>query len=424
VLGILIRNIYVFGLPSMAYSLPLLWSGERLADISAWAFVELFVDGAMRALFSILFGASAMLLLSKGEIGGIGEIDYFYRRLMWLMAFGLIHAYLLLSTVDILFIYGILGLMIFPLRNLRARTLLIVAGLLLMITAVSEVVDVSIPSFEGKKTAVSHVETPAVMLAGLRQFELPDAGGMNDGAGGANEDGTTEELDAVGEALGQTWIAEALERRQGYLFNVVSLAEASLSNHSTELFKTHVFDVGSMILVGMALFKLGVVTGARTTGFYVILLVLGYGLGLTVNFSEIYTELPFFQDEQDLPGWTSMSYDVGRVGVALGHLALIVLLTRMRLASFFVNLFAAAGCMALTNYLLQTVICTTLFFGFGFGLFGNFKHSELLLIALAIGTVQLVASRLYLLVFSQGPMEWLIRRLIVWNGGRAAVPAL
>ena len=127
VIGMLLRNVFVFGMPATAFAAPLVWSGEGLFDISSWVFVEMAVDGSMRALFCMLFGASALMILQKSETSQIAA-DGYHRRMMWLMAFGLIHSYILLSTIDILFAYGILGLMLYPLRNLQPRNLLLAAG--------------------------------------------------------------------------------------------------------------------------------------------------------------------------------------------------------------------------------------------------------------------------------------------------------
>ena len=423
VCGILIRNIFVFAIPGLAYSLPLMWGGDEMADLRAWGFVELFVDGSMRALFSLLFGATALMLLQRAEASGLAAVDYFYRRLMWLMLFGLVHAYLLLSPVDILFVYGCLGLMIFPLRNLRPRTLLIAAGVGLGVTALLSTLEWQITEEAAKATdagtvleAVQPVQ-PAALVTEGGEARIVLAGSGTDAApsdDAAQTDEATQADEEATDAINQSWIADVADRREGYLYNLVTSAATAFANHSTDLFKTHLVDVGALILIGMAFFKLGIVTGARSTRFYLMMLMLGYGVGVTVNGFEIMAAvLP--AEEAGSTDWTSITYDLGRIGNAFGHLALVVLLTRLPVASVFTSMLKAAGRLALTNYLLQTMVFTGLFFGYGFGLYGSFSHSQLLLMAFAMIAVQLVGSRLYLMAFSQGPFEWLLRRLIVWK---------
>ncbi|MCW2306777.1 DUF418 domain-containing protein [Rhodobium gokarnense] len=433
VCGILIRNIFVFAIPGLAYSLPLMWGGDEMADLQAWGFVELFVDGSMRALFSLLFGATALLLLQKADSGGLAAVDYFYRRLMWLMLFGLVHAYLLLSPVDILFVYGCLGLMIFPLRNLRPRTLLIVAGAGLAVTALLSTLEWQITE-ENAKQANAGTVIEAAQPVQPATFVTKAEDGAGDapivliGSGtnaapadeAAEPDEETQAEEDATEAINQSWIADVADRREGYLYNLVTSAGTAFANHSTDLFKTHLVDVGALILIGMAFFKLGIVTGARSTRFYLMMLMLGYGVGVTVNGMEIMAAvLP--AEEAGSTDWTSITYDLGRIGNAFGHLSLIVLLTRLPMATVFTSMLKATGRLALTNYLLQTMVFTGLFFGYGFGLYGSFSHSQLLLMAFAMIAVQLVGSRLYLMAFSQGPFEWLLRRLIVWKSAKPAL---
>ncbi|WP_319532943.1 DUF418 domain-containing protein [uncultured Cohaesibacter sp.] len=437
VCGILFRNVFAFGIPAMAYSLPTIWSGHDPSEIASWAFVEMYVDGTMRALFSMLFGASAMVLLSRISANRVEQIDRYYRRLMWLMVFGLVHSYILLSTFDILFIYGLLGLLLFPLRNLSAKALLTTAFVGIVIAAIVSELSFEVTT-EGEANnaplnietmlqgmqesdgpeAVSPSQTPSADLSGSPQVSqqnpTADAGNTTSGDGTAQEDDMSYE-EAISAYVAPQWLEEITERQDGYVLNVVSLAPTSVANHTTEIFTSHFTDVGILILIGMAFFKLGIVTGERSTRFYVVMLLLGYGIGLSVNAGETWADWLLVVDGTETPRWASFTYDIGRITTAFGHLAMLTLMVRVQLFRQVSNLFAAAGRMALTNYLMQTIICVNLFFGFGFGLYGEFRHSELLLIALAISCAQLIGSRIYLHFFSQGPAEWLWRRLIAWG---------
>lgn len=101
----------------------------------------------------------------------------------------------------------------------------------------------------------------------------------------------------------------------------------------------------------------------------------------------------------------------GSLFVALGWVGLVMLVCKSRVAPTLTRTLAATGQMALTNYLLQTVLCTIIFYGHGFGLFGKVDRLGQILIVFGIWSVLLVVSPLWLRRFSFGPAEWLWRSL-------------
>src|SRR5450755_777617 len=130
-LGILLLNICAFGLPSAAYVNPAPAGGATGANLVLWALITVLADGKMRAIFSLTFGASVYLLVDRlcRKGAGADAADIHYRRMLWLMLFGILHAYLIWWG-DILYYYASLGLVLYPLRKLSARALLIFAGIL------------------------------------------------------------------------------------------------------------------------------------------------------------------------------------------------------------------------------------------------------------------------------------------------------
>ena len=132
VFGILLMNITGFGLPMQAYGDPDIAGGKTGLNLYAWITTSMFFEGTMRAIFSMLFGAGFIILTSRHEDKGVGlEVaDVHYRRVIWLVIFGIVHAYLLLWFGEILYAYGIMGLFLFPFRKLTPKVL-IVAGLCL-----------------------------------------------------------------------------------------------------------------------------------------------------------------------------------------------------------------------------------------------------------------------------------------------------
>src|SRR5271155_265817 len=141
-LGILLMNICGFGLPGPAYDNPAPAGGATGLNLLTWCFTTIFADGKMRGIFSMAFGASVYLLVdrlaSKGAAADAADIHY--RRMLWLMLFGIMHAYLVWHG-DILFYYAVMGLVLYPLRKLSPRILLIAAGIMLLVMVGSGVYD-------------------------------------------------------------------------------------------------------------------------------------------------------------------------------------------------------------------------------------------------------------------------------------------
>ena len=167
-------------------------------------------------------------------------------------------------------------------------------------------------------------------------------------------------------------------------------------------------DAFVVMLLGMALFKLGVLQGDRSTGFYLRLMIAGFMVGLTANTYEIWRAWSSGYDVLQAMNILQPTYHIGRVGNALGWLGLIVLLYK----NFGLGVrLAAVGRMALTNYLMHSVICLLIFSGLGFGLVGELARAELYLVVIGIWILQLLYSPWWLAHFHYGPVEWLWRSL-------------
>src|SRR5262245_53109173 len=139
VLGILIMNITGFGIPR-SYDDPTNWGGSEGLNLEVWRFAALFFEGTMRGLFTLLFGAGALLFLQRHAARNTGLLpaDLYFRRTMWLIAFGLVNAYVLLWSGDILYYYGVVGLLLFVFRNVTPRKLVIASAVIMILqTAVT-----------------------------------------------------------------------------------------------------------------------------------------------------------------------------------------------------------------------------------------------------------------------------------------------
>jgi uncharacterized protein len=169
--------------------------------------------------------------------------------------------------------------------------------------------------------------------------------------------------------------------------------------------------VGGMMLVGMALYKWGVFSAKRSRRFYLIAAVAGLAIGFPVIWVGIARR---FADDWSMP-WSffngSLYNYVGSVFVAWAYIAIVMLIVKSGVLARLQRWLANAGRMAFTNYLLQTVICTTIFYGHGLGLFGSVSRTGQLLVVLAVWVFELWFSTFWLGRFRFGPAEWLWRSL-------------
>jgi uncharacterized protein len=401
VLGILLINIPGFaiawdGVPDNK------WAGvDGPLDKGAAILAMVFVEGSMRGLFSLLFGAGIILLTTRLEsrrppLPRRRAAAIYYRRTAWLIVFGLVHAYVLLWPGDILYFYGVNGLWLWFLRHLRAKWLLIIGLVLLLGGPV--------------RAAIEHLD----------RFEAHRTATLAQAAYDAGEIITDEQHEAIDEWNEQFQFdheahdAEVAAMRSGYWTIMKRLAPDNFMEHTIGFFMWAPWDIASVMLIGMALMKWGVLSGARSTNFYGKLLAIGYSVGLTVNIAEEVVREATNYDPLIEP-FTWYSYDLGRLPLTLGHIGLVALLMRAGVAGAAMRGLSAAGRMALTNYIAQTVICVLLFYGVGFALFDRLMYGELVLVVLAIWAAEITWSVLWLRRFRFGPLEWAWRSLTYWK---------
>ena len=172
---------------------------------------------------------------------------------------------------------------------------------------------------------------------------------------------------------------------------------------------------GGRMLIGMGLMKLDVFSGRRSRRFYLWLALLGYGIGLPLVAYDAYKLIRTnFGFRFQLHGGIFLNF-FGSVLVALGHVGALMLIFKAGRLTWLTSRLAAVGRMALTNYLTHSIVCTTLFYGYGFGAFGHVNRTGLAGIVLVIWIVQLLVSPIWLERFRFGPAEWLWRSLTYWK---------
>ena len=395
-LGILLLNIASFGLPFAAYMNPSVAGGADGINLATWLTAVTLWDGKMRCIFSMLFGASAWLLLSRSEERGDGirAADIYYRRTMWLIVLGLVHAHLIWAG-DILYPYGVIGLLLFPLRNLQPKTL-IVTGLIL----------IGLHSLQG-------------IGAGFGIGEMAQKAKAAEG----KAQPTDEEKKAITEwtAMRELFspapaqVKKEIEaHRGGWVANLVQRSGEAVILEFTMFFQFMFLDVLAMQILGMGLAKAGVFSAEKSYGFYGLLIAVGFGVGVPLNYWAAKTWVASGFAIPEYFTYIGSTADPGRLLVALAYVGLVMIACKAGLRWLTAPL-TAVGRMALTNYLLTSILLTFFFNGYGLGYFAKLERHQLYYVVVAMWTINLILSPIWLRYFRFGPAEWLWRSLTYWE---------
>lgn len=411
-LGILVMNIPFFVYSGTAFFNPARFGGFEGLDYATWLGSHLLFEMKMMSIFSMLFGAGVVLFAEKAIAKRGRAAGLHYRRMGWLLVVGLVHAYVFWEG-DILVWYALCGLVIYPARFLRARWLLLIGTVMMLVAPVlntaqgfffeyaraqaQEMVELreageEVPaSVEGLGTAwlgERDEETGEMVREGMRAGFYPDE----------------EDLEREREALLGSFVDRMAFRAPGvffmqaYLFPMFAL-----------------WRVCGIMVVGMGLYKLGVFSARRTMRFYGVLAGVGLGLGLVVVGVGVRV---LHAVEFDVIAMFKYAWNFnyfGSILVALGWTGVVMLVCKAGVLGPLRSGLAAVGRMAFTNYLMQTLICSVIFFGWGLGMYGRFSRSELIPFVVGIWAFQIVFSVVWLRAFRFGPMEWAWRSLTYWR---------
>ena len=370
-LGILAVNIQLFAMPAAAYFNPTVFGDLEGVDFQVWLWTRLLGDQKFMTIFAMLFGAGIVLMASRAAPPGAAGRAH-YRRMGWLALCGLLHGHLLWAG-DILFLYAVCGMLVFPLRGWSPRRLLVAGTATLAVaSAISIGAAASLPAWPAEARAGFIAEawqpTPAMLAAELAAY------------------------------------------RGGWLEQLPVRSAQAFGFETAVALVWGIWRAGGLMLIGMALFKLDVFGARRARGFYGALAAAGLLLGLpletwgvVLDFRYGWDIWSFFQGEQ-FNYWPS-------VAVSLGYVGLVMLACRTAALHGATRPLAAVGRMALTNYLLQTAICTTIFYGHGLGYYGSVDRLGQIGVVAGVWALQLVASPLWLRRYRFGPAEWVWRSL-------------
>lgn len=395
VLGILAINIFAFGLPHMAYINPRAAGGFEGIDRTAWWATFLLFNFKMMPVFSMLFGAGVVMMGARFRESGPTLRAVWYRRMLWLTAIGALHGYLL-WVGDILFLYGVCGMAVYPLRFHRPRVLALVAiAVFSASTLALTATGWWYGSLRGRMTAIEEKLERGENLSRGEESTREQWDGMR-----KNFEPTPGELRELREIY-----------RDGYAGIVRYRAPLYLSNTTVMLLLGSFWPTAALMLAGMALLKTGVFAAARSRRFYVVMAAIGYCAGLPLAWRAAHGIISHEGDMARIFSSDMVFNHFAGPLVALGHVALVMLFVRGGVLRLLRRALSSAGRMAFSNYLGQSVICTTFFFGYGFGFYDTLGKAELMGVVVAVWTIQLVVSLLWLSRFRFGPAEWLWRSL-------------
>lgn len=373
VLGILLMNVQMFAMPTSAYFNPLALGQPSTRDYAIWSVTHLLIDQKFMTIFSLLFGAGVLLQTARIAEHGARAAAIHYRRMLWLLVFGLIHAYLLWHG-DILVLYALCGLWIYPARHLTPRRLL-AGGLALL----------AIGSLLSLMSGLSMRFWPPDQLRLLSEgFWSPPPARL------------AEEI----AAFRGNWLAQLPWR-----------AKFALEFHTFDIWFWGIWRATGLMLIGMALLKWKLLTGERPRGFYAKLALAGFGLGLPMAAFGLWQSHSTGWNVRDAFFLSSQWNYWGSVAMSLGWIGLFLRWWQSGAGRRLVARLASAGRMAFSCYIAETIICTTLFYGHGFGLFGTTDQMAQLLATFAVWFVLLIAAPLWLARFRYGPLEWVWRSL-------------
>jgi uncharacterized protein len=372
ILCILPMNIQAFSMILDAYFNPMAYGDLHGANFWVWLLSHVLVNEKFMAIFAMLFGVGILLMTSRVEASGRGSAALHYRRMGWLLLFGLLHAYLLWCG-DILVMYAVCGLLVYLFRKRRPRTLLIVAVLSLSVLPFFLVI--------GGKWA-SHA--PAAQLQKLNDNWKPPAPEVARQLAAYRGSWLTQMTYRVPQALQM--------EAPGYLFRLFGL-----------------------MLTGMALFKLGFFSGRLSPKLYLALIGIALLLGIPITLYGVHLEFGHDWDATFCAFYGRLYNYGASLLISFGWIGLVMLASRTGALTGVTQRLASVGRMAFTNYIMQSVICTTIFYGHGFGLVGKVPRTGQFGIVVAIWIMQLIISPIWLGYFQFGPLEWLWRCLTYWQ---------
>jgi uncharacterized protein len=371
------------------------------ADYWSTLVTNTWLEGTQRGLLELLFGAGILIMARRAmsSDGPVEVADLHFRRNIWLCIFGLANAFVLMWFGDILLVYGLAAVFLFPFRKLGPKAMCGLAAIFL-----AALVLYNLKNYSDEAGRLQKVEQVSAASAAGKKLSEEDKKLLDE-----HRQQVERRTQLPGEnAKAKEKIAKADKARHG------SLADYWNAQREGWLWLMSWFwviegEIVATMLIGMALFKWGIMQGKAPRSTYWALLLLGYGAGMAVRGSLWVERLAF-----PPPGvhWQEVIGDLSRLAVTVGHVALIHLILGSSVGRRLLSPFVAAGRMPLTVYLFTSFVMMWIVFApWGLGLFGRWGMAGLMTVAAIVIVVELLATNLWLRRFENGPMEWLWKSL-------------
>ncbi len=425
-LGILLMNIPYF---SMAERFSEVFQSDP-STLNFWvnAGITILFEGKMRALFSMIFGVGIILFMARKERNGPGSggeahvsqaatgrvpvwnraVGLFFRRMGWLVLFGLIDSHVLLWMGDILYYYGIIGMIAFWFRQMKPTYLALGVPLVAIIGFVSSTLFYqSVRDKRMAYLAVQTIQKQGQKLTAAQQKTVKDW-----------QEAQKQFFPNKAEIAEHTRMMKSDD-----YFTVAKRYRKDVWEQQTIYLVLGLWDPLALMLLGMALYKWGFVTGQWSRRRYWQTMLIGYGLGLslvTYSFYYGYVNMPntaafMVYFEAHPISWIDLIYPFQRILLVMAHASLIILLIQSGRVQGLLNRLGAVGQMAFTNYVMHTLICTFVFYGYGLNQYAEWQFYQLYFLVAAIWVLQLIVSPIWLRYYQFGPLEWVWRSLTYWQ---------
>ncbi|MBC9032061.1 DUF418 domain-containing protein [Sphingomonas sp. JC676] len=401
ILGIFYINVPYMAAPVWQFSADIRSLGWSAADQNAWALINIFLAGTQRCLLELLFGAGMMVLARKAMTpdGPVAIADLYWRRNLWLLGFGLFDVFVLLWPGDILHIYALAALFLFPFRTLTPRVLLTL-GLGWAVLCAIGIPEHGLRQYVDRAELVQQVDVAHAHQRAGQALTPADGKALAEWDKLVAAHKPDPELNAR--------IAREIKAHQGGFVFYAREAWGYWAFLANEWLVWDVIEAFCTMLIGVALWKWGVIQGERSKRFYLVLMLAAYGFGVTARAIGVSETISFTL----MPRTSWVTGEFARLAVGLGHLALVNWAVQTRPGNALLSVFKAPGRMAFSLYFLQQFVGKYILFApFGFNLWGRYGWAQMAAIS-TMGIVLLVLfAHVWMRRFASGPFEWLWRSL-------------
>ncbi len=388
ILGILFINIENFAYPDS-------WSPWKFGfggpgDQSTRFWVYFLTQGKFATMFTLLFGVGFYLFLERLENKKIGirAMDIYARRLLWLFIIGVVHAYFIWDG-DILYHYALCGFLLFPFRSFSNRSLLVSMGIL-----------IGIQFFNSYEKVQNRKESYQNYLEILKSNESDRTALDN------------KKVDYWESFLGEKYPDTATYQapKKTYVTGLLESYQSIKVRKGQLYYQGFLFPSLMVMLLGIYLYRSGIFVDLNVWKNYWLITTLVLLTGLSTNWLK-YQHWSYDYQQPILSNWKELTFTIHKQLLGVGYILLFNGLFQSFLKRRRPGVVSKIGRMALSNYLLQSILLGFLFYGYGLGHYNRYSRSELIMLVILIWMVQIIATQLWSNKHEQGPVEWVWKRL-------------